>query len=56
MEENLRNNNIKGIHLGVMEDNPAAINFYKKNGYELIKKHFFNEDAGFVLFLGKKLI
>lgn len=43
MEENLKCNGINKIHLGVMADNPNAVNFYKKHGYKTVKEHDFGE-------------
>ena len=33
--------NAKSVWLGVWENNPRAINFYKKNGFEEFDKHIF---------------
>lgn len=56
MEENLVAHGIGGIHLGVMEDNSAAIRFYEKNGYVKFHKHFLGEGVGWDIFMGKTLI
>lgn len=56
MEQNLIDNGIHGIHLGVMEDNPAAIRFYERNGYKRFHRHFLGEGVGWDIFMGKTLI
>lgn len=43
--DNLRQNNIKGVHLGVDKNNERACKFYQKEGFEIIKK----EDYGFIM-------
>lgn len=56
MEQNLIDNGVHGIHLGVMEDNEAAIKFYEKNGYSKFHKYFLGEGVGWDIFMGKTLI
>lgn len=54
MENNLKDKGVEAVHLGVMKDNRAAYNFYKKHGYKTITEHDFgNESIG--CFMGKVL-
>lgn len=55
LEKKLLDFSIYGIHLGVMEENRAAVGFYKKNGFKLLKKKNLGDEAGTVLFMGKNL-
>ena len=42
---------IKNITLEVRENNDVAINFYKKNGYEIVatRKNYYKEENGYLM-------
>lgn len=56
LEEKLKKAKIPGIHLGVMENNTPALNFYKKHGFEIKYRLFLGENIGYTLFMGKSLL
>ncbi|MGL1893808.1 MAG: GNAT family N-acetyltransferase [Spirochaetaceae bacterium] len=55
MEKNLIKNNVKGIHLGVMESKEHAIKFYKKLGFKELKMQYYAEGDPACVFMGKNL-
>ena len=44
-------NNIKNITLEVRESNTTAINFYKKNGYEIVstRHNYYKDEDGYLM-------
>lgn len=54
MENNLKAKGITAVHLGVMKDNEAAYNFYRKHGYQTITEYDFGDNS-IGCFMGKVL-
>ena len=49
--QKIEKNDVKNITLEVRESNIAAINFYKKNGFEVktIRKNYYNNENGYLM-------
>lgn len=47
----IENSGIKNITLEVRENNDVAINFYKKNGYEIVatRKNYYKDENGYLM-------
>ncbi|GGJ40718.1 GNAT family N-acetyltransferase [Deinococcus roseus] len=42
----LRNQGVKGVHLGVSKDNPRAVAFYHRMGFEVVREHEYGYQLG----------